>query len=344
MSTRANPTVIGVFVLGAVVLLVLALLAWGGTGLFRTRLDYVLFFDSSVIGLNNGAPVTFQGVKVGQVTDIQIRWGTPLVAVYISMEPDLLKGTPKAGAQAQIQQAVMERGLRAKLKMQSFVTGVLYVALEPAPDTPIVLRGLEKSPPELPTIPTDVEMWTAKLEKFAETIQRLPLEQMATTTAETLEEIKRTLESPELARTLRTAEAVVSDTRALVQKLDTQVGPLSSETRAALKATQAALADVPRLVQDAQRVVAKVDAKTDPLLDSIRSTSDTARATIEQAQVTLGGVDRTLDQESPLGYEAVQALRELREAARALRSLADYLERVPDAPLYGLRRPSGEAK
>ena len=153
MSTRANPTVIGVFVLGAVVLLVLALLAWGGTGLFRTRLDYVLFFDSSVIGLNNGAPVTFRGVKVGQVTDIQIRWGTPLVAVYISVEPDLLKGTPKAGAQAQIQQAVMERGLRAKLKMQSFVTGVLYVALEPAPDTPIVLRGLEKSPPELRPFP-----------------------------------------------------------------------------------------------------------------------------------------------------------------------------------------------
>ncbi len=351
MSTRANPIVIGVFVLGAAVLLVLALVVWGGTGLFRTKLDYVLFFDSSVIGLNNGAPVTFRGVKVGEVTDIQIRWGTPLVAVYISLEPDLLKGTPKAGARVQIQQAVMERGLRAQLKTQSFVTGVLYVALEVAPDTPIVLRGLDKSLPELPTIPTDIEVWTAKLEKFADAVQRLPLEQIATATADTLEEIERVMKSPEVARGLKNADALLADTRALVQKLDAEVGPLSAEAQAtlsdarlALKATQPALADLPRLVQDAQRLIAKVDAQADPLLTSIRSTSDAARVTMEQAQVTLGGVDRTLEQDSPLGYEAVQALRELREAARALRSLADYLERVPDAPLYGIRRPSGGAK
>jgi len=68
------------------------------------------------------------------------------------------------------------------------------------------------------------------------------------------------------------------------------------------------------------------------------------RVTLDRAQLTLGGVDRTLDQESPLGFELFQTLKEFRAAAQALRALADYLERVPDAPVYGVRRPSGGAK
>ena len=63
---------------------------------------------------------------------------------------------------------------------------------------------------------------------------------------------------------------------------------------------------------------------------------------MERAQLTLGSLDRTLDQGSPLGYELFQTLKEFRAAAQALRSLADYLERVPDAP--GLRGPSTEPK
>jgi len=51
-------------------------------------------------------------------------------------------------------------------------------------------------------------------------------------------------------------------------------------------------------------------------------------------------VDQTLQQDSPLGLELFEMMRELRAAALALRSLADYLERVPDAPVYGIRRPS----
>jgi hypothetical protein len=65
---------------------------------------------------------------------------------------------------------------------------------------------------------------------------------------------------------------------------------------------------------------------------------------MERAQLTLGGVDQTLEQGSPLGYEVFQTLKEVRAAALAVRSLADYLERVPDAMIYGVRRPSAGGK
>ena len=92
------------------------------------------------------------------------------------------------------------------------------------------------------------------------------------------------------------------------------------------------------------RVVAKIDTQIEPLLASLKKSSDTAGTTLERAQVTLAGVDGTLNQDSALGYELAKSLQELRETLRALGSLADYLERNPNALLYGARRPSVDGR
>jgi phospholipid/cholesterol/gamma-HCH transport system substrate-binding protein len=378
MSTRANPTVIGGFVVGASVLLVAFLLFWGGTGFLRKKIDYVMFFDSAVTGLQKGAPVMFRGVRVGEVTDVQIRWGTPMVAVYIFLEPELLKGAPKAEVRQTLAEAT-QKGLRAQLRAQSFVTGVLYIALDSMPGTPIVLRGLDPKVPELPTVPTDIEMWMAKLEKFGERIANLPIEDIARGVTETLSETTRLLKSPEISDALKNTDKLVADTRTLVQKIDrftgtlaAQIDPVAGDTRATLKAAQAALADVPQLVTDARatlkstqtaladvprlveqvrglaanadQLVTKVDTHADPLLASLQKTSDAAQTTLTQFNVTLGSVDGVLTQDSGMGYELVEVLQELRATARAFRSLADYLERVPDAPVYGVRRTGGNGR
>ena len=376
MSMRAHPAAIGAFVVGAVALLLVALLVWGGTDLFRTKLDYVLFFDAAVTGLNKGAPVLGRGVKVGEVTDIQIWWGTQLVAVYITLEPQAVKGVAEAGPARRVERLVREYGLRAQLRMQSFVTGVLYVALDFRPDTPIVLRGHDERVPELPTIPTDIEVWTAKLERFADKIDKVPLDQIGQTTSVILEEVKKIVESKATHDLLPNANAAITDARTLVRRVDAQVDPLfaqlkgtlvrfdagldaarklaldvdsrvdplAAQAEAALKVAQAAIADVRPLIEDLRRLAAKLDAQADPALTSFRSASDSVRATMERAQLTLGGVDQTLEQGSPLGYELFQTLKDFRAAAQALRSLADYLERVPDAVIYGVRRPSGGAR
>jgi phospholipid/cholesterol/gamma-HCH transport system substrate-binding protein len=368
MSTRVNPAGIGAFVVGAVALLIVALLVWGGSGLFRTKLEYVVAFDSTVTGLNKGAPVLFRGVKVGEVTDIQIRWGMPMIAVYLALEPQALKGTAQAGPARAIEEAVRQDGLRAQLRMQSFVTGVLYVALDLRPDTPIVLRKLDPRVPELPTIPTDIEVWTAKLERFAATIEKVPLEQIAQRASVVLDDVRKILESKDTQDLFRNANGALSEARTLVHRVDgkidplvaqlngtlarvdagldavrklaldvdTRIDPLANQAEATLKTAQVTVADVQPLIEDLRHLAAKLDAQVDPVLTSFRTTLD-------RAQLTLGGVDRTLDQESPLGSELFGMLRELRAAARAVRALADYLERVPDAPIYGVRRPSGDA-
>jgi paraquat-inducible protein B len=70
VSRRANPSVIGAFVLGAVALGLAAVLVFGSGEFFEERNPFVLYFDSSVKGLQVGSPVIFQGVEVGTVTSI----------------------------------------------------------------------------------------------------------------------------------------------------------------------------------------------------------------------------------------------------------------------------------
>ena len=347
MSVRANPTVIGAFVLGATIVLVAGLLFWGGTGLFKQKFRYVMYFDSAVTGLQKGAPVLMRGVRIGEVKDVQIRWGKSLVGVYVDMEPDNLRGVPPHDIHAAIQTAIKERSFRAQLRAQSFVTGVLYVAIDEFPGTPIVLRGLDPSVVEMPTVPTDLERWEAKLERLSDAVAAMPLQEIAQSVLGTVEEARRLLKSPEVTSSLKNLDAALADARGLIRKADAlagnvnaQVGPLSADAQATLKSAQAALAEAPALLQEARRLVAKIDAHADPLLTSLEKTSNTAGVTLERAQVTLGGVDGTLNQDSALGYELGKALLEVRETVRALGSLADFLERNPDALVYGIRRPA----
>jgi len=347
MSVRANPTVIGAFVLGASILIVAGLLLWGGTGMFKSKYHVVMYFDSAVTGLQKGAPVMLRGVRVGEVTDVNMRWGNWLATVYADFEPDSLTGVRPRDLDDALTRVVQERNLRAQLRMQSFVTGVLYIALDDFPGTPIVLHGLDKNVREVPTVPTDIEKWTAKVEKIADALASLPLDELARSLIATVDEAKRVLKSPEIASSLKNLDTILSDGRGLVRRVDRlaanvndQVIPLSTEAQTTLKSAQATLAQAPALIADVRRVVAKIDAQIEPLLASLKKSSDTAGVTLEHAQVTLAGVDGTLNQDSALGFELVKSLRELRETLRALGSLADYLERNPSAVIYGARRPA----
>ena len=63
---------VGGFVLGGVLLAVLAVVVFGSGRLFRDTEPFISFFDGSVSGLAIGAPVRFRGIEVGTVTDASL--------------------------------------------------------------------------------------------------------------------------------------------------------------------------------------------------------------------------------------------------------------------------------
>jgi phospholipid/cholesterol/gamma-HCH transport system substrate-binding protein len=142
MSKRASPTVIGVFVLVALALAVTGILALGGLRIFREEMTWVAFFDQDVSGLSVGSPVLFRGAQIGQVSAVKIILDPQArIAAYLEVDPRRgPKSTPLIRTQKELQPAI-DKGLRAQLRIVSFVTGQLSVSLDFMPHMPVILPG-----------------------------------------------------------------------------------------------------------------------------------------------------------------------------------------------------------
>lgn len=162
MIRKANKTMIGIFVVGAVVLFIIAIVVFGSGQIFKRSDKYVLFFDGSVKGLSVGAPVIFKGVKIGSITDIGLIYnsGTKqvLIAVIINVELERIKGIPDRVGYPNYDDLI-KRGLAARLEIQSFVTGQLMIEFDFYPDKAPKLYGAMKEYPELPALPISPDIF-----------------------------------------------------------------------------------------------------------------------------------------------------------------------------------------
>src|SRR5580704_2812074 len=94
MSRRANPKIVGGFVLTALALLVAAALVFGSFTFLETTRKFVVFFEGSVDGLQQGSAVLFRGVPLGRVIDVGIRYdpqnSTFEIPVIIEIRPGVI--------------------------------------------------------------------------------------------------------------------------------------------------------------------------------------------------------------------------------------------------------------
>ena len=72
MSKKANPTIVGLFILVALALGIGGTILFNSSRMFTTTHKFILYFDTGVAGLAPGAPVKFRGVTVGQVVQVLV--------------------------------------------------------------------------------------------------------------------------------------------------------------------------------------------------------------------------------------------------------------------------------
>jgi len=139
MSKKANTALIGLFVIGAITLGIISLIVLGAGKIFSEKSTYVTYFDSSVQGLRPGANVTFRGVRIGQVNTVYVRFDESMLEFVLPVIIEFQEGAIQTisdednkRSDLEIMEALIERGLRAKLQMESFVTGQLPVFHQPA--------------------------------------------------------------------------------------------------------------------------------------------------------------------------------------------------------------------
>jgi paraquat-inducible protein B len=319
---------VGAFVLGAIVLLLGAVLWLSAGDWFQPRDRFVVVFPGSVRGLNKGAPVTFRGVKTGEVKSVDAvltdRKDDPIVIVVtievnrsvVSVE----EGAGRAFASlrgAELGQALVARGLRARMMSSSLLTGQKYIEMDFLPRDPARLVGVKAPYFELPTTPTPMEKLGEKGEQLVAKLAELPLDQMLDDIRKALQSLRSILESDDLK------------------------GAISGARRA----TNA----VPPALDDARATLADARKALETVSDEARTTGASARDALREARETLQRAERTLDrlEETASGTDearvtAMEAIEELRRTLAALRNLVDYVQTHPEAIVLG--KPSGKEK
>lgn len=339
-----NQAVIGAFVVGAVILVVMSIIVFGSGKLFQKSSQFVMYFEGSVKGLNVGAPVTFRGVKIGRVVDITLLTNPKnmqfSIPVVIEIENDRIeKTTTFKGSTKEALERLIDKGLRARLDLQSMVTGQLLINLELLPDEPPRFTHLSHRYQEIPTVPTTFERLAKKLEA-------LPIEEIVNNFSSSMAAFENLLNDPLLPRVIKHLDQASANLQEMSTTLNSRAVPLvDSLQRIADHTDQLVLdanAQLKPLAVSANRAAGNINTAADRIsqaADAMAQLSKAAQPAIDNVERVMANVAQMTDPEARERYELRTALKALSEAARSIRDWSSYLERHPEALIYGKGEP-----
>ena len=324
MSKPFSPAMIGSFLVGGLGLMVLALLVFGSGQMLKPKIQWVVYFDSSLNGLNVGAPVKVQGVQVGIVKSINLQLDRDqrrlMKPVVLEIEPSRLANPD--GAPIDLDKIAVDRrklelsqlidaGMRARLEVQSILTGLLYVDLDFYPNQPARLTGLSfEGAAEVPSIPPTVDEVLGSMETIIKKLGQLPLEAIAEDLAGSLAEIHRLVGSEDARKSQLALAKSLDSAQRILAEMDKRMPELMKNLSSA--------------GEDAALAAHAMRSYTKPVMVAAENTlKSTQEAAENVADVTSD--DAALE----------STLVALDRAARSIRNLTDYLERHPDSLLFG---------
>ena len=332
MKTKVSPTIIGAFVIGAFALGVTALLTFGGVNFFAKPQRFVVYFDESIHGLTLGSPVKLRGVQVGRVVDLNIRYdGTTnhsVVAVLCELSKDKVtdtKGTAIDVTNRAELQTHVDRGLRARLDVQGYATGLLFVQLEffDPKEFPADTRVTELKYVVVPYVPSAISGLLASAGEILANLKRVDFAGLSVEIKTLLADTHKQVDGLDLkgitAQWKKTGVAVET----LVSSPDVK------QTFANLNATLA----------DLRSMIAKLDQQVDGGGKELQATLVRAQETLQNFNATATTVKNFVNAQQGLGEGANDAFAKLAEAADAVQRLADFIERNPNALLTGKKPP-----
>jgi len=273
-----------------------------GNAAVRRRVPALSYFTDSVSGLAPGAPVTFQGVRIGEVLGFDLEYDPAAdrlrVPVRYEIEPERIAGSGLAASRGPLENArlLVRQGLRARLASANLLTGQQQISLDIVPNAEPAEIAVADGVIVLPSVPGQFAAIMDSVNQVLAKVERMPFQQIGDSLSGTLAGVETLVRGPEL--------------------------------KAALDSLQAALAS-------AQDVMRQLDGAATPALRDLAPLVNNLQNTVAQANRLLGSVNRGYGDDSQFRRDLARLLEQLNGAARSLRGLADTLNRNPEALIRG---------
>ena len=340
MSKRANPTLIGTFVLIALAVAVLAVMALSKFNFRDDSVRCVAYFSGSMHGLDVGAPVAFRGVTIGRVTSIELDYDTEsgevVIPVYMALRQDLAPGDTAYNADIMrrtFKHMIEEQGLKAQMETNSLLTGKQYVELSLKPNQKPSLHGI--APPGVLEIPT----MSSGLSRITETLEKLPLQEILGKLTKSLDSLNNSFTSEKAGETLKGLMNAVQQLDTLLtqlnQTLPKTLGNVSQSITQGVGEFSSTMKTANTLLGEARKELKPISADLHKILVNIQTSSKKLDHTLSHLERMTANVERMTAKDSEVRYQLRDTLHEVRQTAGSLRDLSEYLRQNPNALLFG---------
>ena len=333
MSRKANPTLIGAFVLGAILIAVAAIVFFGSMSLFSEKQVFLTYFNQSVNGLTVGSNVKFKGVTVGQVSKValSLRGPTqpPYVKVFYAIDTGLVErqaGSPIDLSSRQLNERRVANGLRAKLDFESLISGQLYVSLDFYKNAPPPLISPEPGDEHyqlIPSEPSDIEAIITNVTKAVSNLGNINFLALAQDVQDLVVSARQGIDAMHL-------EQLGASLNQTTESLDKLVnGPDVKGVLLSLHSSFDQLTDT----------LKHLDTELSPAAKNLNPTLDEAKQTLASLQKAVANLNTILKPNSGLRYQLDSSLSQLGAAAASIQNLSDFLQRHPNSILFGRKPP-----
>ena len=333
MSKQASPTLIGAFVVGAIALVVAGLLVFGSGRFFADRLTWVTYFPGSVKGLRVGAPVNFRGVRIGEVTRIQVLYdeqdGSMLIPVVMEVLPEQVtvidRGDGQQSRRTEVEELI-RRGLRAQLQTDSLVTGLLSVDLDFYPDTPVEQVSIDiaalRDHLVVPAVPSRMEELEQSLGTVMQEIPGL------------LRDVRGLLGEVTSGETASSVDQILRDVAHFTDSLDRATPAMAR----LIERTEQSAASIQRVAESAEQIMTSNQETIDATIGDLRATVTAVRRMADQVNNMVAENRQGLRDFTETGlYEITGLAQDAQRMVNQITRLSEQLERDPARFFFGDR-------
>lgn len=328
MHNSTPSRVIGLFVIGALLVGSSGLFWLLGEGWSQKPYRVMVTFPESVKGLDVGSRVTFQGVRLGSVSSVNVvmnETGQVTIPVILDIKQSLRGDIKETGQDiTQTFDLFLKRGLVAQLIPESYLTGLQQIQLSIQPETDgYVLKG-SYDYPQIPTIPSQFDKVSNMFEAVASRVQQMPIESIIDNLNNLIATTEQRIASPLVSQSLTDLQVSLHHIASLMTMADNQKEIIYTGITNGLKSLEEAGRDVSESAD-------LVSAFTDELGISL----DEIDAVITGVKLTVADFQQLAKPNAPLQRELLSTLRRFDAAAEQFRQLAETLQRNPEAIFSG---------
>lgn len=264
MSRKPNFFKVGIFVIIGLVILVIGIVVFGGAKFFRHKIYFETYFDQSVQGLTEGAPIKYLGVQVGAVSTITfVRQVYHTSLNYILVRgyyfPETLGRDVNTDEEfATKAEKQVKKGFRLQLASQG-ITGVAFLnGVYFQPDQ-YPRYEIDWKPKYLyiPSAPSTITTITESITELTTSLNKIDFKKIVDDIETLLEVVTKTVEDAQIAVLSQHIQDTVLEFKKVATNVDSLTG--SEESRQSLRDLKKTLEHIKTGSEHLPDVVSKVN-------------------------------------------------------------------------------------